>query len=118
MGYVYYGHYAMYYEVGRVEALRKLGFTYRELEEMGILMPVLESHIRYLKPAYYDQLLTVRVTIPKMPGVKMEFSYEVENEDGELINSGETTLAFIDKAAGKPVKMPEIMQKLFQPFFS
>ena len=117
MGYVYYGHYAMYYEVGRVEALRQLGFTYRELEDMGVMMPVLESHIRYLKPAYYDELLTITVSIPKMPGVKMEFNYEIKNESEEIINEGETTLVFLDKTSGKPIRLPGVMRQLFEPYF-
>ena len=117
MGYVYYGHYAAYYEVGRVEALRKLGFSYRQLEEMGIMMPVLESKIRYLKPARYDELLTIKVIIPVMPAVKMNFTYEITNEKKELINKGETTLVFIDMAKNKPRRMPEIMKTLFEPYF-
>jgi len=117
MGYVYYGHYAAYYEVGRVEALRKLGFSYRQLEEMGIMMPVLESKIRYLKPARYDELLTIKVIIPVMPAVKMNFTYEITNEKKELINKGETTLVFIDMAKNKPRRLPEIMKTLFEPYF-
>jgi len=117
MGYVYYGHYAAYYEVGRVEALRKLGFSYRQLEDMGIMMPVLESKIRYLKPARYDELLTIKVIIPVMPAVKMNFTYEITNEKKELINKGETTLVFIDMAKNKPRRLPEIMKTLFEPYF-
>ena len=117
MGYVYYGHYAAYYEVGRVEALRKLGFSYRQLEDMGIMMPVLESKIRYLKPARYDELLTIKVIIPVMPAVKMNFTYEITNEKKELINNGETTLVFIDMAKNKPRRLPEIMKTLFEPYF-
>ena len=117
MGYVYYGHYAAYYEVGRVEALRKLGFSYRQLEDKGIMMPVLESKIRYLKPARYDELLTIKVIIPVMPAVKMNFTYEITNEKKELINKGETTLVFIDMAKNKPRRLPEIMKTLFEPYF-
>lgn len=117
MGYVYYGNYAMYYEVGRVEALRQLGFVYRELEEQGVMMPVIESNFRYLKPARYDELLTVEVTIPKMPTAKIIFKYKVMNEAGELINSGETTLVFIEIASGKPKRIPGILRELFEPFY-
>ena len=117
MGYVYYGNYAMYYEVARVEALRQLGFIYRELEEMGIMMPVIESKFRYLKPAVYDELLTLKVTIPQLPGAKIIFTYEITNEAGGLINTGETTLVFIDVDSGRPKRMPEVLQKLFTPFF-
>ena len=117
MGYVYYGNYAMYYEVGRVEALRQLGFVYRELEAQGVMMPVIESNFRYLKPARYDELLTVEVTIPKMPTAKIIFKYKVMNEAGELINSGETTLVFIEIASGKPKRIPGILKELFEPFY-
>jgi acyl-CoA thioester hydrolase len=118
MGYVYYGNYAMYYEVARVEALRKLGLVYRELEDLGILMPVIESRFRYLKPAVYDELLTIKVTIPKLPGAKIIFTYEITNEAEELINTGETTLVFIDKTTSRPKRMPEVLERLFSPFFS
>ncbi len=118
MGYVYYGHYAMYYEVARVEAMRQMGFSYRKLEEMGIMMPVLDSNIKYLKPAHYDELLTIKVIIPVMPTAKMNFTYEITNEKGELINQGETTLAFINMENGRPMRLPDVMKKLFEPWFS
>ena len=70
MRYVYYGNYAMYYEVARVESLRQLGLTYRELEAMGIIMPVLENHSEFLAPALYDELLKIQVTIPEKPSVQ------------------------------------------------
>lgn len=117
MGYVYYGNYATYYEVARVESLRNLGFVYRELEEMGIMMPVIESKFRYLKPAVYDELLKIKVTIPQIPGAKIIFTYEITNEAGELINTGETTLVFIEIATGKPKKIPEVIFNLFAPFY-
>ena len=118
MGYVYYGNYATYYEVARVECFRQLGMAYRELEEMGIVMPVTESTSKYLKPARYDELLTVKVTIPKLSDVKIIFTYEIRNEAGSLINTGETTLVFIDPQAGKIRLMPEVLHKLLAPYFS
>lgn len=117
MGFVYYGNYAIYYEVARVEALRQLGFVYSELEEMGMMMPVIESKFRYLKPAVYDELLTIKITIPTLPGARIQFIYEIRNKDDELINTGETTLVFIDIASGKPRRMPEVLGHLFSPFF-
>ena len=118
MGYVYYGNYATYYEVGRVEALRNLGFIYRELETAGIVMPVIESKFRYLKPAVYDEQLTIKVTIPVQPGARIIFTYEIRNDNGILINTGETTLVFIDKDTGRPKRIPETLQNLFRPFFN
>ena len=117
MGYVYYGNYAMFYEVGRAEALRQLGFTYRGLEDMGVMMPVLDLHCKFHKPALYDDLLTLKITIPEMPAVKMKFTYEITNEKGDLINYGETTLAFVKKSTGRPTRLPDIMRKLFEPYY-
>ena len=118
MGYAYYGNYATYYEVARVEALRNLGIAYKEIEDTGVVMPVIESKSKYLKPAIYDQLLTIKIAIPKKPGVKITFSYEITNEQEELINTGETTLVFIDVKTGKPIMIPDTLEKIFNPFFS
>ena len=118
MGFVYYGNYATYYEVARVEALRDLGITYKELEKQGILMPVLENYSKYLAPGRYDELLTVKVIIKKRPGVKIVFNYEIYNEAKELINTGETKLAFIDTATGKPCRMPDEMAKAMSGYFT
>ena len=117
MGYVYYGNYAMFYEVGRAEALRKLGFTYRGLEDIGVMMPVLDLHCKFHKPALYDDLLTLKISIPEMPTVKMKFTYEITNENGELINYGETTLAFVNKSTGRPTRLPDVMRRLFEPYY-
>ena len=117
MQYVYYGNYAAYYEVGRVAALRELGLSYRDLEESGIMMPVLESHSYYHKPAKYDELLTLKVTIPHLPLVKIKFEYEIFAENGDKIHSGDTTLAFINMSSGKPTRAPESMTSVLAPFF-
>jgi len=117
MGYVYYGNYAMYYEVGRVESLRQLGLTYKALEEMGIMMPVLENHSRYKAPARYDELLTVKTTIKELPGVRITFYYEIFNEEKKLVNEGQTQLVFIDMKSNRPCKAPEEMVQVLSPFF-
>ncbi len=117
MGYVYYGNYAMYYEVARVESLRKLGFAYKELEAMGIMLPVLENRSKFHRPGKYDELLTIKVTILEKPALKMKFVYEVLNEASELINTGETTLVFIKKATMKPCRMPKVMDDLLSSYF-
>lgn len=106
MGYVYYGNYAMYLEMARVELLRKTGFSYKELEERGILMPVLEYQTKYLHPAYYDDLLTIKTKIKKKPMVRIVFEYEILNEAGTLLNLAETTLVFLNKETGRPCKLP------------
>jgi acyl-CoA thioester hydrolase len=102
MAYVYYGNYAMYYEVARVESLRQLGVTYKELEASGIMMPVLENHSKFLAPARYDELLRIVTTIREKPTVKIKFEYEIFNEQNKLINQGETLLVFIDSKTGRP----------------
>lgn len=117
MGYVYYGYYAMYYEVARVEALRKLGLTYRDIEAMGIIMPVLENHSKFLAAGKYDELLRIITTIREKPGVRMKFEYEIFNEQGKLINQGQTMLAFIDKNTNRPTRPPKAMMDVLSPFF-
>lgn len=111
MGYCYYGNYAQFYEIGRVEALRDLGFSYRALEESGIMLPVLDFKIKYLKPAYYDDHLTVRTTVQEIKGARILFTYEMFNEKNEKINFGETTLVFVSKETGKPCSPPEDLMK-------
>jgi len=118
MQYVYYGNYATYYEVGRVEVLRQLGITYKSLEDSGVMMPVLETHSYFHKPAKYDDLLTIKIRIPQLPLVKIKFEYEIFHEDGTKLHSGDTTLAFIEMKSGKPIRAPETMIKLLAPFYN
>src|ERR1043166_1920841 len=106
MGYAYYGNYAQYYEVGRVEAMRGIGMSYREIEEQGILLPVYTFSIKYLKPALYDDELTIKTTIPEIPKARIRFEYKCYNAAGDLLNEGETTLVFIDKATKRPCGAP------------
>lgn len=117
MGYVYYGNYAAYYEVARVEAFRHLGYSYKQLEETGVMMPVLEMKARYLYPAKYDDLLTIKVSIREEPKARITYFYEIFNEGGLKLNEGETVLAFIKMESGKPVRMPKMMERLLAPFF-
>lgn len=117
MGYAYYGFYAMYYEVARVESLRQLGLTYRELEAMGVILPVLENKSKFIAPALYDDLLRIVTTIREKPGVRIKFEYEIFNEHDKLIHQGETMLVFIDKKSNKPCRPPQAMEKIMAPFF-
>ncbi|UII28751.1 acyl-CoA thioesterase [Fulvivirga maritima] len=117
MGYVYYGNYATYYEVGRVECLRSLGLSYKELEDQGVMMPVLECHSKYIAPGKYDEQLTIKTTIRQKPTARITFHYEISNESGKLIHEGETTLVFVNMESGRPCRMPEAMDKLLSPFF-
>lgn len=118
MGYLYYGYYALYYESGRAEAIRQLGFTYRQLEEMGIIMPVVELHSQYFRPAMYDDLVTVKTILKEMPqGSKIRFYSELFNEQGQLLNKGVTTLVFYDPKQKKKVDIHPELQKRLIPFF-
>lgn len=118
MGYVYYGNYAAYYEVARTEMLRQTGFSYKELEELGVMMPVLEMNTKYIQPAKYDELLTIKVIIKEKPAVRIKFEYEVYNEASELINTGTTQLVFVDMQKNRPCKAPSVFMKQMEPYFS
>lgn len=114
MGFVYYGNYASYYEVGRTEALRQLGTSYKELEDHGVLMPVIDMNVKYIKSGRYDDLLTVRTRLAEMPKTRCKFLYEIFNEAGELINQGSTTLIFLSVERKRPVMCPEYLTKIFE----
>lgn len=111
MGYVYYGNYAAYFEMGRVELLRSLGTSYKELEDQGIMLPVRDFSIRYIKPALYDDLLTLTTTLTETPSTRIHFTYQLHNEDGTLLCKAETTLVFVDKKTGRPVAAPEDLKE-------
>ncbi|TAE37122.1 MAG: acyl-CoA thioesterase [Runella slithyformis] len=117
MGYVYYGNYARFYEIGRVEALRSLGMSYRDLEEEGTMMPVYDNYSRYLLPARYDDLLTIKVTISQLPTVRMVFEYEITNQDGVLLNTGQTTLIFLNRQTNRPTRIPATLLAKLKPHF-
>jgi acyl-CoA thioester hydrolase len=117
MGYVYYGNYALYYEEGRTDAIRKLGLTYKQLEALGIILPVAEMTMRYKAPALYDDVLTVKSTLRELPGKKMKFYTDIYNEKGEWLNTGETTLLFIKMADRKICNAPEPLLAALRPFF-
>lgn len=117
MSYVYYGNYAMYFEVARVEAMRSIGFSYKQMEDEGVMMPVLESHFKYIKPGKYDELLTIKTRIPDLPGVRIRFEYEVYNEENELITEGWTILTFLKKESHRPTRPPQNLLDLLKSYF-
>ena len=106
MGYAYYGNYAIYFEVARVEALRAIGITYKSLEDEGVLLPVVEFHINYFLPAHYDDELEIRTIIPQMPTARIRFEYETFRND-ELLNKAWTELVFVNKKSRRPMKCPD-----------
>jgi acyl-CoA thioester hydrolase len=118
MGYLYYGNYALYFEVGRVEAIRQLGLSYAELEKQGVIMPVAEMNVKYLRPAFYDDLLTVKTTLKELPvDHKITFHSELFNEQGKLLNVGTVTLVFLDAHTRQKNNMPPLMRERLLPFF-
>ena len=117
MGYMYYGNYAKLYEIGRVEALRSLGLRYRDLEETGIIMPVYENKSRFISPAKYDDLVTIRVIIKALPKVRIIFHYEIYDEQQTLLHTGETTLVFVKTSNTRITTCPEEITSRLLPFF-
>lgn len=114
MNVVYYGNYAQYFEIGRVEAIRALGISYKKLEEMGILLPVVELHIKYLRSAHYDDLLTIKTTLKELPvNHRIEFHQEVYNEEEKLLTTGSVVLYFVNSKTMKKTNIPvELYEKL------
>lgn len=117
MGYVYYGNYTQYYEVGRVEALRQLGMSYKDMEDSGIMLPVYTCNLKYLKPALYDDLLLIKTTIKEIPRARITFDYEIYNQNSELLNEGSATLVFIDMKTNKPRPAPDSFLDKIKKFF-
>jgi acyl-CoA thioester hydrolase len=115
MGYCYYGNYAMYFEVGRVEALRSLGMSYRELEESGVMLPVSHFEVNYKAPAKYDDLLVIKTTISELKGPRLIFQYEILKEN-ELIATASTTLVFVSKQSMRPISPPSKFLELIREF--
>lgn len=115
MGYCYYGNYAMYFEVSRVEALRTLGMSYRELEEKGIMLPVSHFEVNYKAPALYDDLLEIETTIVELRGPRLKFDYRIRKDD-VLLATASTTLVFVSKNTMKPIAAPEDFVTLLEAF--
>jgi acyl-CoA thioester hydrolase len=114
MGYLYYGHYAQYFEVGRVETIRSLGLSYKELEEVhGIWLPVVSLDMRFVRPAYYDELITIHTEIRRLPDTHIIFHCELFNEKKKLLNAGRVRLCFFEAQSKKVIQAPEfLMEKL------
>ena len=113
MGIVYYGNYATYLEQGRTEWLRDIGFSYKWMEDNGVHLPVIELHVKYRAPAKYDDVLTVTTTLKKIPTYQIEFSYEIHNQEGQLLITGETSLVFVNSITNKLQRAPTyLLEKL------
>jgi len=118
MGVVYYGNYAQFYEIGRTEAIRQLGFTYKDIEAMGIIMPVVEMNSKFLRPAKYDDLITVKTTLRELPtGHAINFFFEIFNEEDKLLNAGNVVLYFMEAVTMKRAKMPTELEEKLKGYF-
>ena len=118
MGFVYHGHYAQFYEIGRTEALRSLGLSYKEVEATGVIMPVTEIHSRFIRPALYDDLITVVTTVKEIPlHHRIVFHSEIFNEKDELLNVGDVTLYFMDAKTMKRASIPEMIKEKLEQYF-
>lgn len=117
MGYVYYGNYATYLEVARVETMRDLGVSYKSLEDKGIMMPVLDLNVKYIKPVLYDDLITVKTIIKELPKSRIKFEYEIYRENGDLTTLCSTTLVFVDAQKMKPTLPPDDIMEALAIFF-
>lgn len=109
MGVVYYGNYARFYEIGRSEMIRDLGYAYKELEDSGVVMPVISVNAKYKRPLYYDELITIETALKKMPEARMVFYHTIYNQDNEVVHTAEVTLVFLSKETNRPVRVPEYM---------
>ncbi len=119
MGVVYHSNYFLYFETARAESIRQLGFTYADMEKMGVIMPVVDVHCRYLRPALYDNLLTIKTNLKELPvHHKIEFHHEVFNEKEELLAVGKLILYFVEAGTMKRTTMPHPLHEKMQPNFS
>ena len=116
MGYCYYGNYAQYFEVGRVEALREIGMSYRNMEESGIMLPVSNFEVKYFKPALYDDEIKIITKLVKAEGCRLFFEYEIKNEQEMIISVAKTTLVFVLKTTMKPTSPPQSFIKLLETY--
>ncbi|MEP7163734.1 MAG: thioesterase family protein [Ferruginibacter sp.] len=118
MGVVYHGHYAQFYEIARTEAIRQIGYTYKDIEAMGIIMPVIDIHSRFLRPAKYDDLITVKTILKELPlHHKIIFHHEIYNQADELLNTGDVTLYFMQAKEMKRCDMPAQLKEALEHYF-
>lgn len=118
MGVVYHGNYAQYLEIGRTDALREMGLTYKSFEENGIMMPVINLQCQYIKPAYYDDELTIVTMIKELPKIRNHFYYEIYRSNDILIAKAEVVLVNVDMKTNRPCMAPLILIEKLKPYFT
>jgi len=118
MGIVYHGNYAQYLEIARIEWLHKIGISYKQMEEEGIILPVVSLCTKFIKSAYFDDTLTITTDLKKTPSVKIEFEYKIHNQHNELLTTGTTILVFVSKKTKRPTKCPKKVLQLIETYES
>lgn len=118
MGIMHHSNYVVLYEQARTEWLRAMGLTYAEIERRGVMSPIIEVHSRYHYPAFYDEVLTVKVSIDEMPAARLIVASEVYNEAGKLINTGSVTLGFMNSATRRPCRVPEWFTEALEEYIA
>ncbi len=111
MGVVHHGNYAQFFEIGRTEWIRSLGISYKDMETKGIILPVVSLKFNFIKPALYDDVLTIETNLIKKPSVKIEFDYNIFNQNNELLCKGNSVLAFLNSKSKKPIRCPNYLLK-------
>jgi len=117
MGYVYHGNYAKYYHISRTELMRNIGFSDKELESHNIILPIIELNVKYLKPVYYDDVITIKTYLRQLPDSRMTFEHEVRNVVGELINTASSTVVFVDNVTRRPMRAPDFFVDKLKTYF-
>lgn len=117
MGIVNNANYPTYYEIGRTDLLRSCGISYKEIENKGCMLPLVDLYVKYHKPAYYDDELCITTSVSKLPMSKIRFDYCIHNQEGIVINEGYTNLAFLDAKTRRPTRIPDYLKKLLNPYF-
>ncbi|WP_299890518.1 thioesterase family protein [uncultured Lacinutrix sp.] len=107
MGVVHHGNYALYLEMARIEWLRKLGISYKKMEEEGVALPVTSLSVKYKKTIHYDDVITVKTTLKKRPTASIEFDYEILNDSSEVLSTANTVLVFVDLKTNRPTRPPK-----------
>lgn len=115
MGVVHHSNYIVFFEEARTELMRSIGITYADVERRGTMMPILDVNVKYIQPALYDEIISVRASIDTMPMARMVFAYEVRGADGRMIATGSTTLGFIDAATRRPQRIPAWLVEILEP---
>jgi len=117
MGYVYHGNYAKYYHISRTEMMRGIGLSDKDLEKFNIIMPIIELNVKYLKPVYYDDIISIRTSLRQLPDTRMRFDHEVRNANNELINTANSTVVFVDIVNRLPIRAPQFFVDKLKSYF-